>query len=122
MLTSFRSALALAAILTIGFASTAVADALYFERVLVNSSSEATCYRFASDVARNLSLRNVKKNRLEVAGEKNGTYISVTCIGRGQAKAMAVVMVVSATFDIAKQVGTEVAKHLTGIVCFDSPC
>ena len=37
---------------------------------------------------------------------------SVTCIGRGQAKTMAVVMVVSATFDVAKQVGTEFTQRL----------
>lgn len=107
---------------TIGMASTADANALYFERVLVRTSSEATCFRFAGDVARNLQFRNVRTNRLEVAGEKNGAYVATTCIGRGQDNAMAVVMAVSPTFDVAKQVGTEVANRLKGITCIDLPC
>jgi hypothetical protein len=103
----------------VGSASTANAAALYFERVLVRTNSEATCFRFAGDVAHILQFQNVRSNRLEVAGERNGAYVSITCIGRGQSNAMAVVMAVSPTFDVAKQVGTETANKLKRITNFD---
>lgn len=103
----------------IGSASAANATALYFERVLVRTSSEATCYRFANDAARILQFQNIRSNRLEVAGEKNGAYVSITCIGRGQSSAMAVVMVASPTFDVAQQVGSEAANKLKGITNID---
>jgi hypothetical protein len=103
----------------IGSASAANATALYFERVLVRTSSETTCYRFANDVARILQFQNIRSNRLEVAGEKNGVYVSITCIGRGQSNAMAVVMAASPTFDVAKQVGSEAANKLKGITNID---
>jgi hypothetical protein len=57
-----------------------------------------------------------------VAGEKNGVYLSTTCIGRGQNTAMAVVMATSPAFEPAKQIATEFANRLKGIICFDLPC
>jgi hypothetical protein len=110
------------AVMTLGVVSTADANSLYFQRVPVRTSSEATCYRFASDVARALQFRNVRSNSLEVAGEKNGVYLSTTCIGRGQNTAMAVVMATSPAFEPAKQIATEFANRLKGIICFDLPC
>jgi hypothetical protein len=114
----FTSILVAGLIIT-GFASTANATALYFERVLVRTSSEATCFRFADNVAYILQFQNVRSNQLEVAGERNGAYIAITCIGRGQSNAMAIVMAVSPTFDVAQQVGIETANILKGIVNFD---
>ena len=100
--------------------SPAAAAALYFERAAVRTSSEATCFRFAADTARSLQLRNTHSNRLEVAGERNGAYVSMTCIGRGQnTPAMAVVMSVADSFDVARQVGGEAAAKIKGITCFD---
>ena len=114
--------LAFVGIALIGIVSTANANALYFERVTVRTSSEQTCYRFAGDVARDMQLRNIRSNSLEVVGEKNGVYLSTTCIARGQNSAMAVVMAASPTFDSAKQIATEFARRLKGITCIDSPC
>jgi Trk K+ transport system NAD-binding subunit len=105
--------------IVVGSASAANAAALYFERVLVQTNSEATCFRFAGHAAYILQFQNIRSNRLEVAGEKNGAYVSITCIGRGQSNAMAVVMAVSPTFDVAKQVGSEAANKLKRITNFD---
>ena len=100
--------------------SPAAAAALYIERAAVRTSSEATCFRFAADTARALQFRNTRSNRLEVAGERIGAYVSMTCIGRGQnMPAMAVVMSVADSFDVARQVGGEAAAKIKGITCID---
>ena len=98
------------------------ADALFFEKVAARTSSEATCQRFAGDVARNQGFRNVHKNASEVAGEKDGAYVAITCVGRGQEAAIAVVMAVAPSFDRARQVGHFVAGRMKLITCIDSPC
>jgi hypothetical protein len=103
-------------------AHSANAAALFFEKVAVKTSSEATCLRFAGDVARNQDFKNVHKGPAEVAGEKGGAYVAITCVGRGQQPAIAVVMSMSDSFDIAKQVGHFVADRMTRITCIDEPC
>ena len=103
-------------------ASLAKADALFFEKVAVRTSSEATCLRFAGDVARNESFQNVHKSQSEVAGTKNGVYVSITCVGRGQQEAIAVVMAVAPNFGVAQQIGHLAADKIRGITCIDSPC
>jgi hypothetical protein len=65
---------------------------------------------------------NVHKNPAEVAGEKNGAYVAITCVGRGQQPAIAVVMSTSGSFDVAKQVGHFVADRMQRITCIDQPC
>jgi hypothetical protein len=111
-----------AVVIALGLASSANADALYFEKTAVKTASEATCVRFASDVARNQSFRNTHKSASEVAGEKDGAYVAITCVGRGQQPAIAVVMAVAPRFDQAKQVGSFVAGRMKLITCIDSPC
>ena len=105
-----------------GLSCFANADALYFQKVGVRTKSEATCLRFASDVARNQGFQNVHKSESEVAGLKNGVYIAITCVGRGQEDAIAIVMAMAPNFDAAKQTGQLVADKIRGITCFDSPC
>jgi hypothetical protein len=105
-----------------GIASSANADALYFEKAAVKTASETTCLRFAADTARNLAFQNGHQNAAEVAGVKNGVYVSITCIGRGQQNAIAVVMAVAPNFGLAQQVGHLVADKVKGVICFDSPC
>ena len=95
------------------------AAALFFEKVVVRTSSEATCLRFAGDVARNQGFTSVHMGPAEVAGEKEGAYVAITCVGRGQQPAIAVVMSVSASFDTAKQVGHFIADRMTRIVIID---
>ena len=111
-----------AVVIALSVASSASADALYFEKTAVKTASEATCLRFAGDVARNQGFRNTHKNALEVAGEKDGAYVSITCVGRGQQPAIAIVMAVAPKFDQAKQVGNFVAGRMKLITCIDSPC
>lgn len=111
-----------ALIAALSVASNASADALYFEKTAVKTASEATCLRFAGDVARNQGFRNPHKNALEVAGEKDGAYVAITCVGRGQQPAIAVVMTIAPSFDRAKQVGNFVAGRMKLITCMDSPC
>lgn len=103
-------------------AHSANAAALFFDKVAVKTSSEATCLRFAGDVARNQGFKNMHKGPAEVAGEKGGAYVAITCVGRGQQPAVAVVMSVSDSFDTAKQVGRFVADRMTRIGCIDTPC
>jgi hypothetical protein len=98
------------------------AAALYFEKAAVKTSSEATCLKFAGDVAQKQAFKNVHKSRMEVAGEKDGAYVAITCVGRGSQPAVAVVMSTAADFNVAKQVGHEVADRIKGIICFDTPC
>jgi len=98
------------------------ADALFFEKAAVKTGSEATCLRFAGDVARNQGFRNVHKNTAEVAGEKDGVYVAMTCVGRGQQPAIALVMAVAPSFERARQVGHLVADRMKLITCIDSPC
>jgi hypothetical protein len=106
----------------LAFASPANAAALFFEKVAVKTSSESTCLRFAADVARNQNFRNVHKSGSEVAGEKDGAYVAITCVGRVNQPAIGVIMSVAPTFDNAKQVGHFVADRMKRITCFDSPC
>ena len=105
-----------------GLTSTSEADALFFDKAAVKTSSEATCLRFAGDVARNQAFRNVHKNPNEVAGEKDGAYVAITCVGRGQQPAIAIVMAVAPNFELAKRVGQFVAGRMKLITCIDSPC
>jgi hypothetical protein len=111
-----------AMVVLLGLATSANADALYFEKGAVKTSSERTCLKFAGDVARNQGFKNTHSNALEVAGEKDGAYVAITCVGRGQQPAMVIVMAVAPTFDKAKQVGSFVAGRVKAITCIDSPC
>jgi hypothetical protein len=101
-------------------AAPADAAALYFEKTVVKTGSEATCLKFAGDVARSEAFRNVHKSNMEVAGEKDGAYVAITCVGRGGQAAIAVVMSVSGDFAVAKQVGHRVADGIKGVSCFDT--
>lgn len=117
-------AMAFAAAVVCGFMTvqSANAAALYFEKVGVQTSSEKTCLSFASDVARSQGFRNVHKNPLEVAGVKDGAYVSITCVGRGQQPAIAIVMSAADSFEVARQAGHSASDQVKRIVCFDSPC
>ena len=107
------------ALIAVAFADDASAAALYFRKVFVKTSFETTCFSFASDAARLENMRNVHKNALEVAGDKDGAYLSITCVGRSDQPAVAVVMSVSDTFPVAKQAADAVADRITGITRFD---
>jgi hypothetical protein len=106
----------------IALSSPANAAALYFDKVFVKTNSESTCFRFAADAARSENFRNVHKNALEVAGEKDGAYVSITCVGRNNQPAVAIVMSVADTVAAAKHSADLAANRVKGIVCFDSPC
>jgi len=116
------SAVAGLALVGATFAFSAGAAALYFEKTAVKTGSEATCLRFASDTAKIEKFTNVHKGNSEVAGQVNGAYVAITCIGRGSQPAIAVVMSVANDFAVAKQVGQAAASRIKGIVCFDTPC
>lgn len=120
-----RIAAALSA-LTVATASVpfaqAHAAALYFEKSVVKTSSEKTCLSFASDVANTQRFRNAHRSASEVAGEKDGAYVAITCVGRPNQQAVAVVMSTSESFETAKAVGRAVADRIKGIACFDTPC
>lgn len=100
-------------------AQDAVAASLYFEKLQVKTSSEKTCMSFAGDVARELHFRNPHKSGLEVAGEKDGAYVAITCVGRQGQPAIAIVMSTADSFDVAKRVGHEAAVKIKGITCID---
>jgi hypothetical protein len=98
------------------------AASLYFEKFFVKTSSEATCYRFAADAARLQGLQNIHSNRLEVAGERGGAYLSITCVGRGNQSAAAIVMSSADSFAVAKQQAGQLAARIRNMTCIDSPC
>ncbi|HUL67585.1 MAG TPA: hypothetical protein VLW55_23530 [Burkholderiaceae bacterium] len=102
--------------------SQAHAAALYFEKSVVKTSSEKTCLSFASDVANSQRFRNAHRSASEVAGEKDGAYVAITCVGRPNQQAVAVVMSTSESFETAKAVGRAIADRIKGIACFDTPC
>ena len=99
--------------------SSAHADALFFEKAVVKTASETTCLGFAADAARTLNFQNGHRSASEVAGVKDGVYVSITCVGRGQQNAIAVVMAVAPDFGKAQQVGRLVADKVKGIIAFD---
>ena len=103
-------------------ASPAHAGSLYFEKVAVQTSSERTCLSFASTAARTQGLSNVHKSNSEVAGEKDGAYVAMTCIGRSGQPAVAVVMSIADDFGVAKAAGHMLSESVKGVVCTDSPC
>lgn len=115
-------ALACGAALAAPGAGTASASYLYFEKVPVKSASEATCLRFAHDVGRNQGLAKLKRTNAEVAGEKDGAYIAITCVGRGQQPAIGIVMSMAPSFETARNVGRHIAGRLKLITCIDDPC
>ena len=100
----------------------ASAAALYFEKAPVKTSSERTCLGFAANVAKDQNFKNVRKSGGEVAGEANGAYVAITCVARPGQQAIAVVMAVSDSFGVAKQVGHNAANKIKTVVCFDTPC
>lgn len=98
------------------------AAALYFEKVAVKTNSEATCLNFAKGVAGQQHFKNAHSSSSEVAGEYNGAYVAITCVGRGGQQAIAVVMSVAADFAAAKQAGRTIADRIKVMVCIDTPC
>lgn len=69
---------------------------LYWSKFPVKTDTEAKCLQLAYGVVSQNGLQGVKRSKLEVAGSKNGVYVSVTCVGRGGGQnAMAVVMAMS---------------------------
>lgn len=121
-MTRLKSILLGAAIFALLLSSPLHAAALYFEKTAVKTGSESTCLRFAGDTARELGLTNVHKSSSEVAGEKGGVYVAITCVGRGAQPAIAVVMSVATDFGVAKQLGHLAADKIKRITCIDSPC
>ena len=95
-------------------------SALYFEKVPVKTSSERTCMRFAGDVSRDRRFTNGHASGSEVAGELNGAYVAITCVGRGNQPALAVVMTVAPDFNVARQVGQLVASRMRLQTCIDA--
>ena len=69
--------------------------AFYWSKVEVKTSSWKTCMSFAFGEAQKNNLTQITRNNLEVSGRQNANLATITCIGTGgNAKAMAVVMVV----------------------------
>ena len=97
------------------------AAALEWSKIEVKTPSERVCMRFASDVAREKGLQNVRTIPIEVAGTKNNVYVSMTCVGRdAHTPAIAMVIAVSDDAGAAVSVRDELATGLKGITCFDS--
>ena len=110
------------AITSLAHPALTMADALYFEKVAVKTTAESTCLRFARDVARSANFQNAHTSNTEVAGSVDGVYVAITCVGRGNQPAIAVIMGVAPAFDNAKRVGQSIAGRIQGIVCIDTPC
>lgn len=101
-------------------ATSAGAVSFFFNKFPVHSSSEATCYSFARSAANGI-LSNIRfTNGLEVAGVKGGSYVSITCVGRGANQAaLAIVMVSSDNASEAVAVRDQISTRLKGTQNFD---
>lgn len=117
----FRKSFPIAAAVVSSLAASSGADAAFLEwsKFSTKAHSEQACMNFASDVARNKGLQNVRKSALEVAGVKNNIYVSMTCIGRGQEAAVAMVMTMGDNAAATIAVREEIATALKGITCFE---
>jgi hypothetical protein len=100
-------------------AMSAKASSLYFEKVAVKTTSEATCLSFARQVIHSGGYTGTHASQSEAAGSTQGVYVSITCVGRGKLPAVAVVMAMSDDFAAAKQVGHAAAAHMTSIQLID---
>jgi hypothetical protein len=61
----------------------ASAASLFWSKFAVQTNGEGGCYTLARGAARDLALQGVRVTpNLEVAGSKDGVYISITCVGR----------------------------------------
>ncbi len=103
--------LGLARFLTIGEAR---ASYLYWSKVPVQTGPEAKCMQLAHGVARQNGLQNIRRGPLEIAGSKQGVYVAITCIGRGEGqRAMAVVMAMGDAQQTTIAVRDEIAGKLS---------
>ncbi|KZC23400.1 hypothetical protein RHOFW104T7_13855 [Rhodanobacter thiooxydans] len=97
----------------------AKASSLYFEKVAVKTTSERTCLSFARQVIHPGGYTGIHTSQSEAAGNTQGVYVSITCVGRGSLPAIAVVMAMSDDFAAAKQVGHTAATHMAGVQLID---
>ena len=104
----------------LGVAASARAAFLEWSRFDVKTSSERVCMRFAADVARQKNLQNIRIIPIEVAGVRGSVYVSITCIGRSNQPAVAMVITASDDNNAATSTRNDIAAALKGMTCFDA--
>jgi hypothetical protein len=92
---SSLSALTLLLVSTFFLAARADACPFYWSKVEVQTRSWQSCMNLAYTVAQKHNLAQIQRTNIQITGNRNGAYATLTCIGTGgNSKAMAVVMVV----------------------------
>ena len=65
---------------------------LYWSKIPVKTGTESKCMQLANGVA-SQNMQGVRRSNLEIAGTRNGVYVAITCVGRGNGQnAMGVIM------------------------------
>jgi hypothetical protein len=104
----------------LGGSSKARAWAFYWSKVSVKTSSWNDCMAFATDIARKDHLGQIKRTNLDVSGNRNGAFATITCIGTGpNSNAMAVVMVVGDPDGPVRQLRDDLARDIQNIQRID---
>ncbi len=112
-------AIALAAIAGLT-ASASQAAYLYWNKFEVKHSSERVCMSFANSAARGAQLQAIRVSGLEVAGSRDGVYVSMTCVGRSaNARAIGVVMTIGDNQNTTISVRDMVSQKFQSVICFD---
>jgi hypothetical protein len=95
------------------------AGSLWWTKIEVHATSEPKCMQLAYGVAAQGMLQGVRRSNAEVAGTRAQVYVSITCIGRGSAPAIAVVMAMGNDDQSTRRVRDEIAQRLQGTTSID---
>lgn len=84
---------------------------LFWSKFPVFADNEATCFSRVLGAMTQSGFSGIKRNALEVAGSKGGTYVSVTCVPT-QPRSTAVVMAVGGNEAETIRVRDEIANKI----------
>jgi hypothetical protein len=100
--------------MTVLAATPSQASSLSWTKVEVQATSEPKCMQLAYSVAAQGMLQGIRRTNVEVAGTRAQVYVSITCIGRGTATAIAVIMAMGSDDQTTRRVRDEIASRLQG--------
>ena len=121
-MTLFKPTVSAALMLSAVFAvpQRANAWAFYWSKVEVKTSSWKTCMSFAEGEAQKQHLTQIQHNNLDVSGRRGANLATITCVGTGgNAKAIAVVMVVGDTEAPVKGLRDALVAGITSVQRID---
>jgi hypothetical protein len=117
-MTTARLSIASLFAVTVLAAAPVQAGAFWWSKVQVRASSEPKCMQLAYSVATQ-KLQGVRRSNSEISGNRAGVYVAITCIDRGSAPTLAVVMATGNDLPGTRAVHDEIAKSLAGTQFID---